>query len=71
MGLIAGTAGGYWIRRLKLFGKETADEGAAPKTYQEKLLSHVLLLTFTMGLGSLISLGLNAAGLLPPGFLGR
>lgn len=71
-GLVAGSTGGLLIRRWRLI---PSAESSAPAHYQQKsgsatLLIHAILVAVALGIGNLISLGLDRSGAVVPGFAG-
>lgn len=79
-GLVAGWTGGALIRRsappfVPRHGTTDMDIKVPPGIFQPPgkratLLTHVLLISFAMGVGNLLSLGLDRGGIVLPGFVG-
>ena len=73
-GLIGGYIGGWLIRRHGLKpAARVPSAGArspAPAAVPEKLLATVLVMGVAMGLGNLLSLGMERLGLILPGYIG-
>lgn len=74
-GLIAGYAGGWLIRRhgLKAAGDKPADSRPQDDILPhipERLLATVLVMGVAMGLGNVLSLALERAGLILPSYIG-
>src|SRR4051812_9163328 len=80
-GLVAGWTGAVLIRRLSPSERRVTENaqdqditrrrGAHDSTRKRAtLLTHVLLISFAMGTGSVLSPGLKQAGMVLPGFVG-
>jgi ESS family glutamate:Na+ symporter len=71
-GLLAGWTGGLLIRQSRLapLPEQSQHAKEAQRRKRGNLLTHVLVLTFAMGLGNLISLGVAKSGVVLPGFVG-
>lgn len=79
-GLIAGWTGAVLIRRLSRSKRRVSDNGQDEAVTHQgtrestrkraTLLTHVVLISFAMGAGSLLSPGLKHVGVVLPGFVG-
>jgi ESS family glutamate:Na+ symporter len=71
-GLIGGYIGGQLIRRhgLKASGEPVAPAFSEGETHAPDLLKSVLVMGVAMGLGALLSAGIERAGVILPGYIG-
>ncbi len=71
-GFIGGFIGGWLIRRrgLKPGGQERAAEAPSAPVPARELVAAVIVLGISMGLGNLLSLGIERLGVILPGYIG-
>lgn len=74
-GLLAGRMGEWIVQRFRLASSDTSFRAAsptvaAPVSSAAGLVSHALMICLCIGFGSLVSLGLQRAGITVPAFIG-
>ena len=75
-GLLAGRMGEWIVQRFRLASSDTSfraaspDVVAAPVSHAAGLVPHALMICLCIGFGSLVSLGLQRAGVTVPAFIG-